>query len=72
MQGFLFTTPMNAVAFSYVDYLIPQGGEKLDALVKKLKNKVLAGEAVREVYGMNLIELEEKWKAWVLETYPTR
>ena len=66
------TVEMNAIVFSYVDYLIPLGGEKLDALVKKLKNKVLAGEAVREVYGMNLLELEEKWKAWVLETYPTR
>jgi len=66
------TVEMNAIVFSYVDYLIPMGGEKLDALVKKLKNKVPAGEAVREVYGMNLLELEERWKAWVLETYPTR
>lgn len=66
------TVEMNAIVFSYVDYLIPLGPEKLDALVKKLKNRILAGEAVRDVYGMNLMELEERWKAWVLDTYPTR
>jgi len=66
------TVEMNAIVFSYVDYLIPMGPEKLDALVKKLKNKVLAGEAVRDVYGINLLDLETRWKAWVLETYPTR
>jgi len=63
---------MNAVAFSYVDYLVPLGAEKLDALAKKLKNKIPAGEAMRDVYGMNLLEMEERWKAWVLETYPVK
>jgi hypothetical protein len=31
------TIEMNAIVFSYVDYLIPLGAEKLDALAKKLK-----------------------------------
>lgn len=66
------TVEMNAIVFSYVDYLVPLGAEKLDLLAKKLKNKIPSGEAVRDVYGMNLMELEERWKAWVLETYPTR
>ena len=29
-------------------------------------------DVVQEVYGMNLMELETKWKAWVLETYPVK
>ncbi|MFN0245177.1 MAG: hypothetical protein ACKVWV_20015 [Planctomycetota bacterium] len=68
----VLTVEMNAIVFSYVDYLIPLGADKLDALVKKLKNRIPASEAVRDVYGMNLLELEEKWKAWVLETYPVK
>ena len=66
------TVEMNAVAFSYVDYLMTLGGEKLDALIKKLKARVATGDAVREIYGINLLDLEAQWKAWVFETYPTR
>jgi hypothetical protein len=66
------TVPMNAVVFSYVDYLLTLGGEKFSKLVKELKAKVSTGEALKKVYGMSLIEMEAQWKAWVLRTYPTR
>jgi hypothetical protein len=66
------TVEMNAIVFSYVDYLIPLGPEKLDALAKKLKNKIPTSQAVKDVYELNLLELEERWKAWVLETYPVK
>ena len=65
-------SPLDAFAFSYVDYLLTLGGEKFDALVRKLKAKTPTSEAIQAVYGMNLLELESRWKAWVLETYPTR
>jgi hypothetical protein len=66
------TVPMNAVVFSYVDYLLSLGGEKFNKLVKELKAKVSAGEAMKKIYGIGLMEMETRWKAWVLATYPTR
>jgi hypothetical protein len=60
------------VVFSYVDYLLTLGGEKFNKLVKELKAKVPAGEAIRKIYGFGLLEMETQWKAWVLQTYPTR
>jgi hypothetical protein len=63
---------MNAVSYSYVDYLSTLGGKKLDALMQKLKNRVPVRDVVQELYGTSLLELETKWKAWVLETYPVK
>jgi hypothetical protein len=63
---------MNALSFSFVDYLVTLGGDKLNALLVKLKNRVPVRDVVQELYGMNLMELEAKWKAWVLETYPVK
>lgn len=63
---------MNAMSFSYVDYLLSLGGEKFNALLRKLKERVPVRDVVQEIYGVNLIELETRWKAWVLETYPAR
>lgn len=64
------TLPMNAVAMSYVDFLIFTDAPKFLQLVKKFKAKVVAREALQQVYGMSLLEFEERWKAWVLGTYP--
>jgi len=66
------TLPMNAACFSYVDYLLFRDGSKFKELVKLLKAKKPTREALQEVYGMSPIEFETQWKAWVLETYPTR
>ncbi|HEV8112830.1 MAG TPA: hypothetical protein VGR31_08640 [Planctomycetota bacterium] len=66
------TLPMNATSFSYVDYLIGLGGEKFDKLVRQLKAKVPTSDALKAAYGFGLLEMETRWKAWVLQTYPTR
>jgi hypothetical protein len=63
---------MNAAAFSYVDYLLFRDGAKFKELVKLLKVKKPTREALQETYGVSPIEFEAQWKAWVLETYPTR
>ncbi len=62
----------HAVAFSYVDYLLHLDGKKFDELVKRLKADDTTRDALKRVYGMNPLQFEERWKAWVLETYPTR
>jgi len=66
------TLPMNAAAFSYVDYLMFKDGAKFKELVKKLKAKIPSRDALQQVYSMSPLDLETQWKAWVLETYPTR
>jgi len=64
------TLPMNAVSMSYVDYLIFKDPPKFLQLVKKFKAKVVARDALQQVYEMSLLDLESQWKAWVLATYP--
>jgi hypothetical protein len=63
---------MNALSYSYVDYLLTLDGKKFDTLLRKLKARVPVRDVVQEIYGVNLIDLEAKWKAWVLETYPVK
>jgi len=66
------TLPMNAAVFSYVDYLLFKDAPKFQELVKKLKAKVPSRDALQSVYGLTPLDLETQWKAWVLDTYPTR
>lgn len=66
------TLAEHAVAFSLVDYLIATDARKLNELFRDLRKRVETREALAQVFGLNPIELEERWKAWVLETYPVR
>lgn len=66
------TPPEHAVSFSYVDYLLTRDGEKFKALCAKLKKKVPTRDALKEIYGFGPLEFESLWKAWVLQTYPTK
>ena len=62
----------NAVAFSYVDYLIWQDPEKFVQLGLRLKKKMATRDALKEVYGLGVMEFEANWKSHVLATYPKR
>jgi len=64
------TLPQGAVSMSYVDFLIFKDPTKLLELAKKMKAKVVGRDALQQVYGMNLLDFEAQWKAWVLATYP--
>lgn len=66
------TLPEHAVAFSYVDYFLSRDGEKFKALCAELKHKVHTRDALKKVYEMSVIEFEASWKAWVLQTYPSK
>jgi len=66
------TLPMHALAFSYVDYFISRDGAKFSELLKELKKKVPTRDAIKKVYGINLLDFEAQWKVWVLQTYPTK
>ena len=66
------TLPEHAATFSYVDYLISRDGAKFKTLCARLKKKVPTRDALKEIYGFGPIEFEGLWKAWVLQTYPTK
>ena len=66
------------MAFSYVHYLMEgdlvekDHGKEFVRLVRVLKAKQPAREALRKVYSLSPVRFEEKWKEWVQKTYPTR
>jgi len=66
------TLDEHAVAFSLVDYLIAFDPEKLNLVFKQLREKKPTRDVLKQVYGLNPIQLEERWSAWVLATYPSR
>ncbi len=56
------------VAWSYVDFLLHQGMDKLAKLTPLLRKPGSdQAQALREAYGMTQAELEDAWKAFVLK-----
>lgn len=66
------TLPEHAVSFSYVDYFMTRDGAKFRDLAAELKRKVPTRDALKKIYGFGPLEFESMWKAWVLQTYPTK
>jgi len=62
----------HALSFSYVDFLMAKDAAKLNQLLCRLRAKVETREAMQEIFGWNLIEFDDAWRAWVLATYPAR
>jgi hypothetical protein len=64
----------HAQVFAYVDFVLAQesGGRKLRAILERAK----AGETMRdvlpEVLGFGVLQFDEKFRAFVQETYPIR
>lgn len=68
------------------DYLLDQGKDKFAAFMLRVKGRVdpvtwradqndLVGatrDALLEVYGLTPLTLDEKWKEWVMATYPAQ
>lgn len=66
------TLPMHATSFSYVEFLLNKDAAKFNELVKKLKAKVPTRDALKQTYGFSVMEFENQWKSWVVQTYPTK
>lgn len=77
--------PDHVMTWSRWDYLMSLGKEKfatffhkakslVDPLTGQMDGDVVEGtrDAMREAYNLTPLTLDERWKAWVLETYPTR
>jgi hypothetical protein len=68
----------HTICWSWVCYLWRLGPEKMQIFINELKAKVPAESlyqaqirAFQKAYGLTLLQFEEGWKAWVLETYPS-
>lgn len=66
------TLPMHALSFSYVDYLLATDGKKFNLLCRDLRKRVETRDALQKHFALSILELETRWKAWVLVTYPVR
>lgn len=66
------TPEEHALAFSYIDYLMQKDGKALNRLLAQLRQRIETRDALQDTFGISILEFEGLWKAWVLETYPTR
>ncbi len=63
----------HALSFAYVDFLISAyGGAKMRDLIRLIKNKISTRDALRKVYSLTPLSIEEPFKKWVKKTYPRR
>jgi hypothetical protein len=64
--------PQHVASFAFVDFLIQKDPKLFNTLLKRLRAKHPARDALKELYGVKVLELEEQWKTWMLDTYPSR
>ncbi len=63
----------NAHAYAWVDYLMTtQGGEKIAAFARKLKERVPQRDAMQAVFGFGPLQMDERFAEWVKVTYPPK
>lgn len=74
----------HVLAWSRMQYLLTLGDEKFATFMRLSKTQVdkqgqvsdniVEGvrDALKEAYGMSPLTLDERWKAWALETYPAK
>ncbi len=63
-------TPEHPLVMAVVDYLIHLDPKKFDLLGQKLRALEDVRPALKEVYGLSILELASQVEAWVRETYP--
>lgn len=66
------TREQQAIGFALIDYLAARDAALLDRLLARMRARTPTRDALKEIYGLTLEELEPAWRAWVQETYPGR
>ena len=62
----------HAIGFALVDHLIARDPALFDRLLQRLRARTPSRDAIKEVYGQTLAELEASLREWVASTYPKR
>jgi len=57
--------------WSLVSWLIETDPKKFRAFVNLIKARKTQDEALQQVYGWSVLQLDEAWRAYVLKTYPS-
>lgn len=66
------TLPDQALCFAFYEWLVHEHPDKLAPLQKALKEKRPGREVIEEVLGSSVLAVEDAWRAWIDERYPTR
>jgi hypothetical protein len=66
------TLPDQAVCFSFYDWLVNEHPEQLPVILKGLKRQEEPREILRRVFEKGLFSIEDEWRGWVAETYPSK
>ena len=61
-----------ALCWSFYDWLVAKHVDKLPDMLKRLKREQPARELLKEVFEKALFPIEDDWRAWVQETYPSK
>lgn len=67
-----FSTPENALCWSFYDYLLAAHPGVVRKLMEDLKQRKPARETLAQHLGMDLFATEDAWRAWVSEAYPVK
>jgi hypothetical protein len=62
----------HALAWSFYDWLATTRPQTPAPLLRALKQRTAARDALPEHAGIGLVEAEQEWRAWVEATYPAR
>lgn len=62
----------HALAWSFYDWLAETRPQALNPLLRALKQRMPAREALPTHAGLGLVEAEQEWRSWVKKTYPAR
>ncbi len=61
-----------AICWSFYDWLVANHQPKIRPLLRGLKAATDTRELFKEHLDMTVLQAEEAWRAWVLETYPKK
>lgn len=72
LDSVTLTREDQALGFSLIDHLAARDLTRLTKLLARLRAHTPARDALMEVYGLSLEQVEKDWRAWVAKTYPKR
>jgi hypothetical protein len=66
------TLPDQALCWSFYDWIVATAPDKLMPIQRALKDKRPGRDVLEEVFGRQVLTLEDEWRAWVEDTYPLK
>jgi len=63
------TFEYHLLSFSWVEFLIARDAYKFDLLMKLMRRRTPARDALFEAFQLSMEDFEDQWSAWVTETY---